>query len=648
MINQKSKDIDFYHQLIENMLIGYAYCRMIFENGKPIDFIHLDVNKAFRDLTGIRDPIGKKVSECIPGIQKSNPELFETYGRVALKGAPEHFEIYLPNLNTWLNISAHCPEKGHFIAMFENITERKKMEGALRQSEAKWKSLFSIIPAGVSILDEHGKLSEFNPALGNILAIDENGLKNGHYTQRCYFHADGTPMSSDEFPSIRAIREQRIVLNVEIGEMKENGEISWTLVSAAPLNLPGISCVVSTTDITQLKLMETQLLRTQKLESLGVLAGGIAHDFNNLMGGIYGLIDLANEEPNSKIVSNYLIRALATIDRARDLTAQLLTFATGGAPVQTLTSLNSFLQDTAQITLSRLGLRCKFEIGADLLPCNIDKIQIGQVINNIITNAKEAMPDAGSIEITAQNVTLGNNDHCILTAGSYVKLSIKDSGMGIPEKTKPRIFDPFFTTKEKSHGLGLPTSYSIINRHGGAIDVESNVGKGSTFHLYLPASIEPQDSTVTPAIKHKSEGKGIIIIMDDEEVMRDTISKVLQSLGYSVVCKSDGKEVLAFFIQETKAEHSITGLLLDLTVPGGMGGKTVAEEIRKVDSEIPIFVASGYADDPVMRNPVKYGFNASICKPFRKFELAEMLEIHLASPHTISIFETNHKSEDRI
>jgi CheY-like chemotaxis protein len=389
--------------------------------------------------------------------------------------------------------------------------------------------------------------------------------------------------------------------------------------------------VISTTDITQLKLIETQLQRSQKLESLGVLAGGIAHDFNNLMGGIYGLIDLANEETDSKIVSAYLSKALATIDRARELTAQLLTFATGGAPVQTLTSLIPFIQDTTQITLNRLGLFCKFEIDTDLFSCKIDKNQIRQVINNIITNAKEAMPKDGIIEIIAKNVTLGNNDRCTLTAGNYVKISIKDSGIGIPEKTIPRIFDPFFTTKEKSHGLGLPTSYSIINRHGGVIDVESVVGKGSTFHIYLPASTDPRDASVVPAKKQTINGndKGTIIVMDDEDVMRETISTVLESLGYSVVSKSDGREVLAFFIHQTKSQHTIAGLLLDLTVPGGMGGKAVVEEIRKIDSEIPVFVASGYADDPVMKNPVKFGFNASICKPFRKFELAEMLQKYL-------------------
>jgi CheY-like chemotaxis protein len=208
--------------------------------------------------------------------------------------------------------------------------------------------------------------------------------------------------------------------------------------------------------------------------------------------------------------------------------------------------------------------------------------------------------------------------------GDYVKVSIKDSGIGIPKEIILRIFDPFYTTKTKGHGLGLATCYSIINRHGGCIDVESEPGRGSTFHVYLPASIETPVTDTVAIARHK--GSGTIIVMDDEEVIRATIRNMLQSLGYTVVCKNNGREVIDFLITETRAEHQFAAIMLDLTIRGGMGGIEAVKEIREFNKEIPVFVASGYADDSVMKNPAQYGFTASISKPFTIAELSAMLD----------------------
>jgi len=367
---------------------------------------------------------------------------------------------------------------------------------------------------------------------------------------------------------------------------------------------------------------------TQKLESLGVLAGGIAHDFNNLMGGIFGCLDMAKEETKEEKVITYLSQALQTIDRARALTRQLLTFSKGGAPIPATDHLFPFIEETVKFALSGSNVSPRFSIPEDLWLCNFDKNQIGQVIDNLVINAQQAMPSGGVIEISACNVTFGEKEHPVLQRGRYVKISITDTGIGIPKELLPKIFDPFFTTKTKGHGLGLATCFSIISRHEGYISVESELGKGTAFSIYLPASDKaaPSKTAESDTLHH---GSGPFLIMDDEEVMRDILKGMLTNLGYTVLCANDGKEAVSLFLQETKAGRHIRGILFDLTVPGGMGGKEAIEEIRKISNEVPAFVSSGYADDPVMNCPKDFGFTASICKPYNKKELSKMLEKYM-------------------
>ena len=287
-----------------------------------------------------------------------------------------------------------------------------------------------------------------------------------------------------------------------------------------------------------------------------------------------------------------------------------------------------FVEEVTRFSLSGSTVACHFDVQEGLRPCNFDKHQIGQVIDNIVINAQQAMPAGGTIELSARNVTLGEKEHLNLAKGQYVKISIKDCGVGMPRELLPRIFDPFFTTKAKGHGLGLATCYSIINRHNGYIEVESEQGKGSTFHVYLPAASKSPSDAITPQrVRHR--GSGTIIVMDDEEVIRTTIRKMLESLGYSVICKNDGREVVEFFINESNHDHQFAAVILDLTVPGGVGGIAAVKEIRKLDGDVPVFVVSGYADDLVISNPTQYGFTASICKPFTLEEFSKLLDKYL-------------------
>lgn len=523
----------------------------------------------------------------------------------------------------------------HQIELEMQNDELRRAHAELDAARARYFDLYHLAPMGYASINEKGLFLEVNLTAATLLDVPRGVLIKQPITryilpedQTIYYRHRKELFDSGEPQAC------------EVRMMKKDGTLFWARLEAIVSQDDDGSqvCRLTMSDISarkqaedeHLKLehlkLEQQIQQTQKLESLGVLASGIAHDFNNLMGGIFGYIDLAMEKSTDPIITQYLTKAMTTIERARGLTGQLLTFAKGGAPVQKITALFPFVEETVHFALSGSNVSCRFDVMDNLWMCNIDRNQIEQVIDNIIINAEQAMPNGGTIEITARNVSLEGNEFAFIAKGHYVCLSIKDTGIGILKESLPHIFDPFYTTKSKGHGLGLATCYSIIHRHGGTIDVESEPGRGSTFHVYLPASTDVASVVGLPEVTHA--GSGTFIVMDDEDVMRDTIRNMLQTFGYTVVCMHDGREAIHFFTQEANEKRPIAGMILDLTVPGGMGGKTAVAEIRRLslNADIPIFAASGYADDPVMKNPEAFGFTASICKPFRKSELAEMLE----------------------
>jgi nitrogen-specific signal transduction histidine kinase/ActR/RegA family two-component response regulator len=375
--------------------------------------------------------------------------------------------------------------------------------------------------------------------------------------------------------------------------------------------------------------LEQQLSQAQRLESLGLLAGGIAHDFNNLMSGIYGPIELALGGSLDQESATNLSLALSSMGRARDLTRQLLTFAKGGAPVRTVGPLFPFVEESARFALSGGRATCTLDVAPDLWPGNFDRNQIGQVIDNIVINAQQAMPGAGAIRISARNTSLRQGEAGTLPAGDYVVVSIEDSGIGIPSETLPRIFDPFFTTKETGRGLGLSTCHSIMRRHDGAITAESTPGKGSTFRLYLPAARTSVRDSGQDKSKPMHRGEGAVLVMDDDKTVRKVLASMLAALGYSVETVGDGGSAVELFDKRCKSGHPFRAVLLDLTVAGGMGGKEAAQTLRTIDSSVPLFVTSGYAEDPVMEDPAAHGFKASLRKPFAMSDLSELFKKHI-------------------
>ncbi|NLD95290.1 MAG: PAS domain S-box protein [Fibrobacter sp.] len=383
-------------------------------------------------------------------------------------------------------------------------------------------------------------------------------------------------------------------------------------------------------DITERKKLElerekinNELNRMQRLNSLGILAGGIAHDFNNLFGGVFGYIDLARTKSTDSEITEYLTNAMNTIEHARSLTGQLLTFAKGGAPVKKPASLFPFVKEVVQYCLEDTGVECEYDVPLDLWIVEYDKHQIRQVIENIVINATQAMSSGGLIKIKAVNCTVGAN-WLGLTPGRYIKIDITDSGCGIQPELMQKIFDPFFTTKPSGHGLGLSTSFSIVTKHGGTIQVESVLNQGCTFSIYLPTV---NNASSSPSQESLNEhGGGLIIIMDDEKIIRDTTCALLRTIGYTVESKERGEDVLEYYHELLQQNRIVTAMIFDLTIPNGLGGLATITQLRKVNKDVPVFVASGYAEDPVMANPREYGFTASICKPFRLDELKKMLD----------------------
>lgn len=510
--------------------------------------------------------------------------------------------------------------------------ELLRIKDELEKSREWYADLYDLSPIGYFTFNETGTILEANLTAASFLDQKRNSLNKQPFSR----------FLEPEDQEIFYLRQQNLFKTgkkqtFELRIKKKDRSLCWvrmeTILAYGKDSM--LTSRAAMSDISERKIMEEekrrieeQIINNQRLESLGTLAGGIAHNFNNLLSGIFGYIELADRKAANPEVSKYLSEALGMRERAKRLTGQLLTFSKGGAPVKKNGYLFPLVKDSVHFSLNGTKIACRFDVDDDLYPCNFDANQICQVIDNIILNARQAMPDGGIIDVTAKNIHLDENNPVLLPEGRYIKISIKDSGVGMTHKILSNIFNPFFSTKISGHGLGLATSYSIIKRHGGSITADSKPGKGCTVNIFLP---EAEYNAVPVEEIHDSAhtGNGTIIIMDDEECIRNSLSEILMSMGYDVIHMEDGNEVVKYLKESDNTGDSISGVILDLVVPGGMGGKTAITEIRKIGQDIPVFAISGYADDPVIENPAEYGFTASIGKPFLITELSELLNRYL-------------------
>jgi two-component system sensor histidine kinase EvgS len=385
-------------------------------------------------------------------------------------------------------------------------------------------------------------------------------------------------------------------------------------------------------DMTEDIRIQEKMQQAAKLDSIGVLAGGIAHDFNNLLSGIFGYVQLAAESAGDREkVRQYLDEVMAIFGRAKSLTQQLLTFSKGGLPKRESKDVGKIIKQSSSFSLSGSNISCTFEMDEHLWPCDVDEYQIGQVIDNLVINAQQAMPGGGTITITAKNAQLFEDNTYLLDAGFYVHITVADTGIGIPQSILNRVFDPFFTTKQRGTGLGLATCYSIIGKHDGTITVYSTPDQGTVFHILLPrsqAGVYGVDAESPEKSDYK--GSGTILVLDDEEFMTDIVTHMLKSMGFSVITASSGDGVLSY-CRKHNSESPLTAMLLDLTLPGSRGGREIVDELRTFFPDLPIFASSGYSQDDVIAHPEEYGFTDSIAKPFDRGELMQLLSQHLNS-----------------
>lgn len=398
----------------------------------------------------------------------------------------------------------------------------------------------------------------------------------------------------------------------------------------APLrDLPGrdLGAVLVMRDVTDHVRLESDLRRASNLESIGILAGGIAHDFNNILAIIMGNLTLAllDEQVKQSGGKRWLLEAERGAARARDLTQQLLTFAKGGEPVRTNVQLPELVREAAEFALHGSSVRCEFVIPEGLPTADVDKAQIGQVVQNLVINAVQAMPQGGVIRISLGNVALGEDEHPPLAAGRYLKLSIADSGRGIHPDHLPRIFEPYFTTKSAGMGLGLATVYSIVKKHRGHITVESELDAGTTFHLWLPAAPAAEAPRRVSQAPFAGGMRGRVLFMDDEEPIRLMAAVLLGRLGLDPTIAEDGAAAVRHFRTAHTEGNPFDAVVMDLTVPGGVGGLEALREMQTIDPDVRAIVSSGYSSDPVLANFRAHGFRGMVAKPYRITDLAAAL-----------------------
>ncbi len=528
----------------------------------------------------------------------------------------------------------------HYGFILRNISDRKLMEQALIAEKDHLVTTLQSVAEGIVTTDREGRITFLNPLaeqitewtnrevlhrpLQEIFRLSSDGPKNegGASLQ---FSSRSFVLAEPDAPHFLLTKHglQRTITMREGPIRDHSGHLMGT--------------VIVFRDITDQCRQQEEQQRISKLNSLGVLAGGLAHDFNNLLTTILGNVFVAKLRivPKDPLAQN-LEQAEQACLRAKELTQQLLTFAKGGAPVKTSIALGELLRKSTIFALSGSSISCHFDIPEDLWPLDADAGQLRQVIQNITINARQAMPQGGHFTVKVGNVAL--KDQAVLPSqalipGNYVKISFEDQGTGIEDRQLSNIFDPYYTTKPGASGLGLATAHSIIQQHHGHISVTSQVGVGTTFTVYIPSSYSTPERGLQsiPAIAKKARGR--VLVMDDEQSIRRMVEDALTQFGYEVTCVHDGQAAIDLVSQSLANGEKFEMAILDLTIPGAMGGKEAIQQLRSLDPHIKAIITSGYSDDPIMSDFQKYGFQGILIKPYKIFDLIKILESMFSPLH---------------
>jgi PAS domain S-box-containing protein len=501
-----------------------------------------------------------------------------------------------------------------------DITDRTEAEEKLRRSDEFIRSILDTVDEGFIVIDRDFRILTANKAYCSQVGESCDSVIGRH----CYaisHRADRPCYEMSEECAVRHVFETGEPHAALHKHPDAKGSILYVETKAFPIkDSTGdvISAIETVNNITEKHLLEEERLKTQKIEAIGTLAGGIAHDFNNLLQGVFGYISMTKMNIDQRQKSLAMLEeAERALQMSVNLTAQLLTFSKGGKPVRKKIELRPVIENSAKFALSGSRADCRIEVDGTLWLVDADEGQLGQVIQNLVLNAVQAMPIGGTITIAAKNVSSRQQGlPRVLQQGTYVEISIKDSGIGILKQYLPKIFDPYFTTKDKGSGLGLATSYSIIKNHGGLIDVESKLGEGTTFFVYLPA-IETQEAKAETFPASMSPIRnGRILLMDDEELIRNIASEMIRSLGHEVECAANGEETIEKYRESLLQGRRFDIVILDLTIRGGMGGEETLRMLLEIDPGTRAVVSSGYAEDGTMSEYKARGFKGCLTKPY--------------------------------
>ncbi len=599
--------------------------KALFENN-PIETVIVDKEGRVTGYNRAKEKLGKrlpKVGDLMYRDYASSHKIdmyAELIDCIVTSGSKEFLAVKYKDQFLDVRISSYS---GGAIITTIDITKRKKAEEARRESEEKYRHLIESANDAIFVADAESRvIIEVNTKAEELLDIPVDEIIGMHQSE--LHPSDQKEQCMQVFSEYDAGNKTGTIRGLSV--CRKDGRQIPVEISASMSELQGVAIIQGIyRDVTERLKMEEEMNRASKLESIGVLAGGIAHDFNNLLTALIGNIAMGKRLINSGSTAyERLAQAEKASLRARDLTQQLLTFSRGGAPIKQTTSIIDLLKDSSGFALRGSKVRCEYFISEELWPIEVDRGQLSQVTHNLIINAEHAMPEGGHITISAQNITLGEGEIPKLKGGRYVKISFEDHGVGIRREDISRVFDPYFTTKMKGSGLGLATAYSIISNHNGLLTVESELDVGTSFIVYLPASTDGK-KVETVKVSKLFKGKGRILVMDDDELIRDAASELLDSLGYQAECTCDGSEALNAYRKAHESGNPFDVVVMDLTVPGGMGGKEAIKKLIDLDPTVKAVVSSGYANDPVMANYREYGFVGVVPKPYEPEELSKAL-----------------------